>query len=275
MWIGDLLLDRYRIERPIGSGGMASVFAATDEQAGGRVAVKVMDIMTATAQKRFKREISVLSELSHPGIVRYLADGETKAGEPFLVMELWSGQDLAQRLKLGPLPLEDALRLFERVVESLCAAHAQGIVHRDLKPKNLFLVNDSVDQAIILDFGVAHARNAPQKLTEAGTSIGTVGYMAPEQASGEGVADARADVFSLGCVLFEALSGRPAFPGKHRIAVLAKIISEPPPRVSDLTAGPMSDLDRLLSRMLARSPDDRPADAEALRRELEAIRGKR
>jgi serine/threonine protein kinase len=271
MWIGDVLLNRYRIERPIGNGGMGSVFSAIDEQAGGRVAVKVLDIMSDAAARRFKQEVRVLSELSHPGIVRYLGDGETEMGEPFLVMDLLSGADLAQRLTLGPLPLAEALRLVERVAEALTAAHARRIVHRDLKPRNLFLVNDSVDRATILDFGVAHARFTTQKLTETGTLLGTVGYMAPEQASGEGVVDARADVFSLGCVLFEALTGRPAFPGKNVIAVLTKIQAEPAPRVSDFVTGEVGALDRLLSRMLARSPDDRPSDAAALHRELGAL----
>src|SRR6185436_827159 len=126
MWIGDVVLDRFVIERPVGSGGMGSVFLATDRVSGGSVAVKVMDVVHVDAIERFRREARVLSELTHPGIVRYVSHGETRSGEPFLVMEWLDGENLARRLARGPLTVDETLELVRRVTEALSFAHAKN-----------------------------------------------------------------------------------------------------------------------------------------------------
>src|SRR5262249_49662727 len=161
-------------------------------------------------------------ELRHAGIVRYVAHGETPDGELFLAMEWLEGEDLASRLRRMPLTTDETVALGKRVAEALAIAHARGVVHRDLKPSNLFLVDNDVERVTILDFGIARLCDAA-RVTQTGAVLGTPGYMAPEQARGNDEIDPRADVFALGCVLFECLTGSPAFPGDHFMAILAKI----------------------------------------------------
>lgn len=259
MWIGNIVADRFRIERPIGSGGMGSVFLATDAVEGRAVAVKVLDLCTEDALERFRREVHVLSTLSHPGIVRYVAHGETSARESFLVMELLQGEDLAQRLTRAGLSVEESLIVVRRAAEALAFAHDQGIVHRDVKPSNLFLVGGDVERVKVLDFGVARAPLQTGALTRTGAMLGTVGYMAPEQAMGSRDLDTRADVFALGCVLFECLTGKPVFSGHHAIAVLAKLLSDEAPRLLESRADLSGALDDLCTRMLAKNRADRPS----------------
>lgn len=264
MWVGNVVADRFVIERPIGSGGMGSVFHATDRVAGVPVAVKVLELASEGAVERFRREARVLSELSHPGVVRYIAHGETEARESFLVMELLEGEDLAKRLARGGLSVEESLAVVRRAAEALGFAHAAGIVHRDVKPSNLFLVGGDAQRVKVLDFGIARANLQTQALTQTGAMLGTVGYMAPEQATGSRDVDARADVFALGCVLFECLTGRPAFGGSHAVAVLAKVLTEEAPAVSELRPGLGEAVDVFVARMLAKKPEDRPEDARAV-----------
>lgn len=260
MWLGDVVANRFKIQRPIGSGGTASVFLATDIVEGRPVAVKVLDLSTEDAVERFRREVRVLSDLSHPGIVRYIAHGETSARESFLVMDFLKGEDLAQRLARGGLSVEESLVLVRRAGEALAFAHGKGIVHRDVKPSNLFLVEGEVERVKVLDFGIARAPLQTGGLTQTGAMLGTVGYMAPEQAMGSRDVDAGADVFALGCVLFECLTGKPAFAGRHAIAVLAKVLSEQAPRISEFRADLGGVLDELIARMLAKDLADRPRD---------------
>ncbi len=264
MWIGDVVADRFVIEQPIGSGGMGSVFRALDRDSGARVALKVLDLVTADARERFQREARVLSGLSHPGIVRYIAHGESRAGEPFLVMELLAGKSAAERLTRGALSLEDGLLLVRRAAEALAFAHGKGIVHRDVKPGNLFLVDGEIGRVKVLDFGIARSHLHSQGLTQTGALLGTVGYMAPEQAAGDREVNTQADVFALGCVLFECLAGRRAFDGKHVLAILAKVMTQEPPRMSELRPGLGKAIDSLLARMLAKQPEQRFEDAGAL-----------
>src|SRR5260221_5572751 len=222
MRIGEVLAGRFVSERPAGSGGMGSVFLATDSDGGCVVAVKVMD--DAADVERFRREVRVLSEMSHPAIVRYVTHGRSETGEHFLVMEWLEGEDLAQRLAKGGLTVEESIAVLQRAAAGLAAAHARGVVHRDVKPSNLLLVDGDARRTKVLDFGIARQTAQTQTVTQSGTLLGTVGYMAPEQARGEPFIDARADVFALGCVLFEGLTGRPAFIGRHAVAVLGKVL---------------------------------------------------
>lgn len=270
MWIGDVVANRFVIERPVGSGGMGTVFLAIDRATDDPVAVKVMDLATEQAIDRFRREASVLSDLAHPGIVRYIAHGETEQRESFLVMEFLKGEDLAERLSRGALSIEDCLTVSRHATEALAFAHSAGVVHRDVKPNNLFLVGGECSRVKVLDFGIARTRYQTQGLTQSGAMLGTVGYMAPEQAMGSREVDARADVFALGCVLFECLTGRAAFAGSHPVAVLAKVLAEDPPSVSEVVPG-LEAFDSLVGQMLAKRPDDRPRDAHAVLRALEEL----
>jgi tetratricopeptide (TPR) repeat protein len=269
---GDVFADRFEIERFAGAGGMGTVYRVLDRRTRGNVALKVLEgERTAREEARFQREARLLSELSHPGIVRYLDHGVTPAGEPYLVMEWLEGEELSERLLRGPLSIEEAVILGRRVSEALSAAHERGVLHRDIKPRNLFLSEGAVDLVKVLDFGIARISSAPQVMTRTGAVVGTVGYMAPEQARGEPDADARVDVFSLGCVLFEALTGRAPFEGLHVLAVLAKILIEDAPRVGELRPSVPRALEDLVARMLSKDPAKRPTDGAAVAMELRAI----
>src|SRR5262249_29147266 len=194
------------------AGGMGEVFRGRDRLTGAAVAIKLLSDRGAQRSARFAREVDLLAELSHPGIVRYVAHGVGPSGKLFLAMEWLDGEDLKARLDRAPLTLGEVIALASRVAEALGAAHARGIVHRDLKPSNLFLVGGQVEQVKLIDFGIAQKEGLIQ-LTYTGTMIGTPGYMAPEQARSGGAIDARADVFALGCGLFPCLTRSPAVRG--------------------------------------------------------------
>jgi eukaryotic-like serine/threonine-protein kinase len=264
MKVSDLVSERFNIEQPIASGGMGQVFRARDRVSGEQVAVKIISSDGSELRSaRFAREVELLSGLSHPGIVRYITHGQTPAGELFLVMEWLDGEDLKSRLSRAPLTMHEAVRLALRIAEALGTAHAHGIVHRDLKPSNLFLPGGQIEQVKVLDFGIAQQAGRTQ-LTQTGMLLGTPGYMAPEQARSQGAIDARADVFALGCVLFECLTGTPPFEGDSSAAVLAKILFGQAPRVSAVRGDVPEDLDALVAQMLAKDPALRPSDGANL-----------
>jgi serine/threonine protein kinase len=255
---GDLVAERFEIEHEGGSGGMGQIFRARDRSTGKAVAVKVQyEHLDRSASARFAREASVLAELSHPGIVRYVAHGQMPGGSPYLVMEWLEGEDLRIRLDRAPLTLTESVALGVRVAAALGAAHSRGVVHRDFKPSNVFLPHGRVDQAKVLDFGIAW-RAGNVDLTQTGRVVGTLGYMAPEQARSGSRIDARTDVFSLGCVLFRCLTGEAPFAGDSAMAVLAKILCDEAPRVSTLRRGVPPALDALLAQMLLKDADARP-----------------
>jgi eukaryotic-like serine/threonine-protein kinase len=267
---GSVLGDRFELEQRIGLGGMGEVFRARDRATGETVALKVISDRGEHQTARFAREIALLAELSHPGIVRHVAHGETASGELFLAMEWLDGEDLRRRLERGPLAVGEAVTLATRVAEALGAAHARGIVHRDLKPSNLFLPGGRIEQVKVLDFGIAHRAGGTQ-LTQDGAMIGTPGYMAPEQARNHGDVDARADVFGLGCVLFHCVTGAPPFDGDSAVAILAKILFGEAPRVSARWPEVPEDLDALIAQMLAHEPTLRPSDGANLAAALGAL----
>ena len=270
MELADLLGERFEIAHQIRAGGMGEVFRGRDRSSGEPVAIKVLSDARDHRGERFAREVELLAELSHPGIVRYIAHGSTSSGALCLVMEWLDGEDLRHRLEREPLTVGEAVALATRVAEALGAAHARGIVHRDLKPSNLFLPGGRIEQVKILDFGIAHKQGLPQ-LTRTGAMIGTPGYMAPELARGHAAIDARADVFALGCVLFQCLTGTPAFEGDSAIAILGKILFGDAPRVSALWPEVPEDLDALVAQMLARDPALRPSDGANLAAALAAL----
>jgi tetratricopeptide (TPR) repeat protein len=269
---GARIASRFAIESYAGSGGMGTVYRARDEQTGGIVALKLLRHGDAPeVAERFAREARVLSELCHPGIVAYLAHGEAETGAPYLAMEWLDGEDLARRLARGPLPIAEALALLRRAAEALAVAHARGLVHRDLKPSNLFLRGGQVERLAVLDFGIARRSAASQVVTATGAVVGTPSYMAPEQARGERPIRAAADVFSLGCVLFECITGKPPFQAEHPMAVLAKIVFEEPPRLHQVCPEAPETVDALVARMLAKSAEGRFKDASALLAALDAL----
>src|SRR4051812_30629851 len=205
---GDLIADRFEIERLAGSGGMGAVYRSLDRRTGTLAAVKFLwphFIDQPEHAERFSREAQVLQEIHHPGVVRYIAHGTSPGGEPWLAIEWLEGESLAERLRREGLTVAEGVALARQVANALSAAHRRGIVHRDLKPSNLFLEGGAIDRVKVLDFGIAKVRGGTP-LTMTGMIVGTPFYMSPEQARGEREVDARADVFALGCVLFHCLT---------------------------------------------------------------------
>lgn len=268
---GTLIAGRFAIERLAGSGGTGVVFQAYDQSSGNRVALKILHVSGHEQVQRFQREAQILAELEHPGFVRYVAHGVTE-GQPYLVMEWLEGEDLDTRLERGALTISDSIALVARAAGAMALAHRRGIVHRDIKPANLWLSNCDVLETKVLDLGLARpVARSRLALSHTGAVMGTPGYMAPEQARGSPDLDVRADVFSLGCVLYECVTGKPVFTGEHVTAILAKILFEDAPRVSLLRPEVPPALDRLIQRMLSRRPAERPDDASAIVSELSDI----
>jgi tetratricopeptide (TPR) repeat protein len=249
---------------------MGEVWRALDQATGEPVAVKLLPGHGAEDAARFGREAQILAGLSHPRVVRYVAHGAEDETTPYLVMEWLEGEDLAARLSRGPLAIDESVSLALCVAEALAFAHERGVVHRDLKPSNLFLPGGRLDAVKVLDFGIAHASRAT-RMTRTGMLVGTPGYMAPEQARGEASLDARADVFSLGCVLFECLTGEAAFGGQHAAAILTKVLFEETPSARSLRPEVPAALDELLRRMLSKRREERPFDGQAAASALRAL----
>lgn len=246
---------------------MGTVYRAIDRETGTPVALK---ILLRGSAERFLREARVLAELAHPRIVRHVAHGALPHGDPYLAMEWLQGEDLAHRLERGPLSVSDGVAVARAVADALSAAHARGIVHRDLKPSNLFLVDGDVARLRVLDFGAARVETSAAP-TATGIVLGTPGYMAPEQVRGERGLDGRADVFALGCVLFECMTGRPTFVAQHVLALLGKILLEEPPLLRELVPDAPQALEDLLKRMLAKEPTTRPAGGAELLHALDDL----
>src|SRR5580658_5431335 len=270
------LAGRFVVEREVGRGGVGIVYRAHDQVAGQAVALKVIALpgVDAGEEARFQREGRVLAGLNHPGIVRVVAFGQLDEGQPFVAMEWLEGEDMAQRHRRAPLPLAAALRVAADVADALGAAHASGIVHRDVKPSNIFLVGSERDanapfRVKLVDFGVASTEDV--KLTRTGAIVGTPAYMAPEQARGDGEVDARADLYALGATLFELLTNRPPHVGPTAIAILARLVTTPAPRLSDVLPDATARLDDAMAGLLATNPADRPASADAVAQELREI----
>lgn len=260
----DVFAGRFRIERAVGSGGMGTVYRALDEQSGQPVALKLLQGHGAPQEKeRFAREASLLALLQHPYVVQYVAHGTSTTGEPFLAMEWLEGEDLAKRLLRGPLSLQDTLALAQAIGSALAAAHEQGITHRDIKPANIFLRRGDVHSPALLDFGIARRSLRGKTLTQTGAVVGTPEYMAPEQARGLRDVGPAADLFSLGCVLYECLAGCPPFIGEHVAAVLVKILFEDPRPIHTLRTGVPEPLAEIVARMLRKDVTLRLSSARA------------
>ena len=286
---GGTRLGPYEILSPLGAGGMGEVYRAKDTRLGREVAVKILPSHRAGSpelRERFEREARAISSLNHPHICT-LHDIGSHDGTDYLVMEIVDGETLASRLERGPLKLDEALKVAVQVADGLASAHRQGIVHRDLKPANVMLTRTG---AKILDFGVAKLRDDAASegsgagslpaaiptmttpLTTQGALVGTMQYMAPEQLEGKPV-DSRADLFSFGAVLYEAVTGKRAFEGSSQASVIAAILEREPRPPSELTPTSPAALDRAIRRCLAKDPDERWQSALDLKSELQWIAG--
>ncbi|WP_394828198.1 protein kinase domain-containing protein [Pendulispora albinea] len=261
-----IFASRFEIEKEAGVGGMGIVYRAFDRVTGRTVALKVLRNADPSAVERFAREAQAIGELDHPAIVRYFAHGVSEEGEPYLAMEWIEGESLSIRLtrmadEKQLLALSEVVDLGRRLAGALAAAHARGIVHRDVKPSNILLIGGQLGEPKLVDFGIARASTA-KDITASDTVIGTVGYMAPEQAHGESDIDGRADLFSLGCVLYRCLTNTEVFEGAGPVRVLAKLLLHEPSRASELRAEVPPALDDLIARLLAKDRAKRPATAQ-------------
>jgi serine/threonine-protein kinase len=267
------LADRYRIERELGRGGMATVYLARDLKHDRDVALKVLspDLASSMGTERFLREIRTAAALSHPHVLPLYDSGET-SGMLYYVMPYVKGESLRDRLRReGQLPVDEAIRIARDVAAALTYAHSHDLIHRDIKPENILL---SGGEAVLSDFGIARAVSlaGDERLTQTGLSIGTPAYMSPEQAHGDGRLDARADVYALGCVLYEMLAGDPPFTGSNVQSILARKSVETPPNVRVARDSVSPALEAVILKALARTPGDRWASAaefaDALRRQV-------
>ncbi len=265
-----LVGGRFELGRAIGAGGMGTVHEALDRETKTKVALKRLRSKEAVDLERFAREATVLAQLSHPGIVRYVA--HSASGEDaWLAMEWLEGHTLAERLMREPLSIAETIALARLTAAALQVAHQRGFVHRDVKPANLFLEGGDPARTKVLDFGIARGVVGGHPLTGTGAAIGTPHYMSPEQARAERSVGARTDVYALGVVLFEALAGLRPFEGETPIAVLAKILLEEPPSLVTARPDVPSGLDALVRAMLAKDPAERPADGAAVLEALDAL----
>ena len=271
-------LGPYEVVAPIGAGGMGEVFKARDTRLERSVAIKILPAefaQNAQLRLRFEREAKTISQLSHSNICT-LYD----VGDGYLVMELLEGETLAERIAKGPLPVEQVLKIGAQIADALDCAHRAGVIHRDLKPSNVMLTRSG---AKLLDFGLATEKasglgprasvdgaTVRRSLTEEGAVLGTFQYMAPEQLAGE-EADARTDIFAMGAVLYEMVTGRRAFDGKNKTSIVTAIVSREPARISEVQPFTPPALEHVVRKCLAKDPDDRWQSARDIASELRWI----
>ena len=265
-------IGRYEIRGFLGKGGMATVYRAYDPSVKREVAIKLMStqiIGDKDFRLRFGREAQIIASLEHPAIVPVYDFGE-EAGQPFLVMRLMTGGTLGDKLRQGPLALADASRTFARLSAALDAAHQKGIIHRDLKPANVLF--DRWDEAYLADFGIVKlAADDAMDLTQTGTSLGTPSYMSPEQAQGTSDLDSRSDIYSLGVILFEMLTGQRPYQGNSAMSVALKHVTAPIPEITQFNANLPAQAQLIISRALAKQPAGRYARAKDMSAQLSQL----
>jgi serine/threonine-protein kinase len=275
--IGMMFDGRYRILRKLGSGGMANVYLAEDEELGRRVAIKILNDRHANDDQfveRFRREAKNAAGLSHPNIVSIYDRGEAE-GTYYIAMEYLEGRSLKERIVAeGPLPIASAIEIVRQILRAVGFAHRRQIVHRDIKPHNVLLVQDGPgdgdERFKVTDFGIS--RTATSQMTEAGSIVGTAQYLSPEQARGAPV-DQRSDIYSVGIVLYELLTGQLPFTGETPLEIAMKHLSEIPKAPSELRPEIPTDLDMIVLRALAKDPADRFESADEMERELARVAG--
>jgi eukaryotic-like serine/threonine-protein kinase len=266
--VGQILAGRYELEELVGTGGMSSVYRAHDRLLDRKVALKILHEHYGsddTYVARFRHEARAVAALSHPNIVTVIDRGE-QDGRQFIVFEYVEGENLKRVVERGPVPIEMALEVALQIARGLSFAHQHGLVHRDVKPQNV-LLNGS-GEAKVTDFGIARSMSVQHSMTQTGTVLGTSDYIAPEQAQGRQV-DEQSDVYSLGVVLFELLTGRVPFPGENFVAVAMRHINEPPPSVRELRPEVSPRLDAAVQRAMAKEAADRFPNMRAFCEELD------
>ena len=271
--VASALAGRYKIERVVGEGGMATVYLAEDQKHRRKVAVKVMrpELAATMGADRFLREVEIAAQLNHPNVLAMYDSGEAN-GQLYYVMPYVDGETLKERLEReGALAPDEALRFAREIAEALAYAHKRGIVHRDIKPANI-LVNEG--HALVADFGIARALEdgAGAALTKTGLAVGTPQYMAPEQAAGERDIDGRADIYAAGAILYEMLAGQPPFVGQNARAILTKSLTERPMPLGQLSANVPPAVDAVVQKALAKSADERYATATEFMAALDGVR---
>lgn len=267
-----MLVDgRFRVIEIAREGGMGVVYRGIDTQTGEAVAIKMMRGTGQVDESRFFREASVLASLSFPYIVAFRGHGKLPTGEAWLAMEWLEGESLAARLEKGPLSIFDSLLVAKAIASTLVAAHERGIVHRDIKPSNIILVNKDPSRVKLIDFGLAHIRDA-DRATWSGAILGTPAYMAPEQIRAASYVDGRADLYALGAVLFECLTGRAPFATDGDVlGAITRALFEVAPRLRDVDSAIPPEIDELVFSLLEKEPQKRLAPATAVLNVLDAI----
>jgi len=260
--IGTVVENKFQVEELIGTGGMARVYKAKHFILGRFVAVKILHSSSQNRSiQRFQQEAKAISTLNHPNLAKFLDFGITEQGDPYLVMDLLEGKTLQSYIESkGKIPFVEALNLFRQVCDGMTYAHRNNIVHRDLKPSNIMLKQaDEGVQAVIFDFGIARLSGdgeSENKLTQTGEIFGSPLYMSPEQCKGMHI-DHRSDIYSLGCVLFEMLSGRPPLEGSNAFHTMNLHVTSDPPSIRETCPELPAEIDTVLKRVLAKDPENR------------------
>ncbi len=274
---GRILAGTYRIIRLLGEGGMGKVYEAGHLRLSKkRYAVKVLHAGAsdnAEVYARFRREAEIATELGHPNIVEVHDFNVTEEGQPFIVMELLTGHDLGSLLyqKQGKISRQELIPIMAQVGSALTAAHERGVIHRDLKPENIYLTRDpeGAVQVKLLDFGLSTIKHQRSRLTQGGAIMGTPDYMAPEQAKGEiGDVDQRTDIFALGVIVYQSLTGKLPFDAPTPLGVLYKVVNEQPRPVAELNPAVPSEADAIIARAMAKTREARYANVQAFVQEL-------
>src|SRR3989454_5051041 len=271
--VAEALAGRYRVERELGAGGMATVYLAFDVKHHRKVAVKVLrpELAAAVGGDRFTREIETAAQFQHPHVLPLLDSGEA-SGFLYYVMPYVEGESLRDRLaRHGELPIHDAVKILIEITDALAYAHAHGVAHRDIKPDNVLL---SGRHALVMDFGVAKALSEAtgrQQLTTAGIALGTPAYMAPEQAAADPHLDHRADLYAVGVLGYEMLTGRPPFAAATPQATLAAHVTQTPQPVTEHRPTVPAALNALVMRCLEKHPADRWQTGAEVLQQLEAM----
>ena len=281
--MGEVVGEKYRLVRLLGEGGMGTVYEARHDVIGRRFAVKFLHAELASHPEilaRFRREAQAAGSLENENIAAVTDFGTSPDGAPYIVMEFWEGQDLAKVLaQTGPRPVQRAAHILIQVCRGLFAAHGRGIVHRDLKPENLLLQTrgDGGDLVKILDFGIAKLKSTehrPEAATRTGITLGTPYYMPPEQARGQKELDERADIYALGVILFELLSGQKPHNGENYNAILYSILMQAAPRIETYRPDLPPELAALVHRAMAADAKERPQSVSELAEALAPFTGR-
>jgi len=263
--------DRYKIKNEIGRGGMSIVYCAHDERTNRDVALKVIpreSLNDPNFRQRFEREAQTIASLEHPAIVPVYDYGEWK-DQPFLVMRHMTGSSLTDRLLGGPISLEAATAILRRIGSALDYAHQQGVIHRDLKPGNVLF--DQFEEAYLSDFGIVQLSETSSKLTREKALLGTPAYMSPEQAHGDSELDSRSDIYALGILLFEMLTGELPYDAETPVRLMMKHVLDPVPSIRKVNPRLPRKLDGIMKRVMAKEPQARYPNAESLVEDLDRL----